>query len=122
MNVVLEFIGLGISKQEALNIAGMTRHQFYYKPKKTKQGRKQSITTTQVINSDEIQVSNEYIIAVIKEVQSDIDLDYGYIKMTAELNQRGFIINKKKVYRLILKHNLLKDKAKFEEKQYVKYR
>jgi transposase InsO family protein len=122
MAVVLEFIGLGMAKQEALRIAGITKHQFYYKQKKTKQGRKQTTATTQVINSKQIIVSDIDIIAVIKEVKSDVDLDYGYIKMTAELQHRGYLINKKKVYRIMFEHKLLKHKVKFEGKQYVKYR
>jgi putative transposase len=122
MAIVLEFIGLGMVKQEALRIAGITKHQFYYKPKKTKQGRKPTTTTTQVIDSKPTTVSDDDIITIIKEVKSDVDLDYGYIKMTAELQQRGYLINKKKVYRIMFKHKLLKDKVKFEGKQYVKYR
>ncbi len=122
MDIVLEFIGLGMAKQKALNIAGMTRHQFYYKPKKSKQGRKPTTETITEINGSQQKVSDEEVLTIIKEVKADVDLDYGYIKMTAELKHRGFIINKKKVYRLMQESKQLKEKNKFEGKKYVKYR
>jgi transposase InsO family protein len=50
------------------------------------------------------------------------DTKYGYIKMTYELKIREFIINKKKVYRLMLENNLIGKRYRFIQKTYAKYR
>jgi len=52
----------------------------------------------------------------------DPDKQYGYIKMTYFLKTDGFIINKKKVYRLMKTHNLLGERYKKQEKTYARYR
>jgi transposase InsO family protein len=65
---------------------------------------------------------NQDIVDKIKKTSEDQDTDYGYIKMTYELKTLGFIINKKKVYRLMKEHNLLKDRHKKHDKTYAKYR
>lgn len=52
----------------------------------------------------------------------DPDLDGGYHKMKYELAHIGYIINHKKVYRLMAEAALLKDKHKAKDKEYVRYR
>lgn len=69
-----------------------------------------------------VQCSNKEVIEKIKEVQSDPDTDYGYRKMTFQLLILGFIINHKKVYRLMKTAELLKARHKGSAKQYVQFR
>jgi len=103
----------------ALGIVGITKHQYYYRSKGGKQGVKPSEFTKKV--SGDI-VSNAEIISIIKDMHQNIDTQYGYIKMTYELKIREFIINKKKVYRLMSENHLLGKKYQYKEKTYAKYR
>jgi len=67
-------------------------------------------------------VSNKDVTAHIESKYEDPLVDYGYHKMTAELQLDGFKINHKKVYRLMKAGNLLRPKPTRESKQWVKYR
>jgi transposase InsO family protein len=67
-------------------------------------------------------VSNSQIIEEIKRIQADKDTSYGYIKMTYALKSIGYDINKKKVYRLMQRYQLLKEPLPKGDKKYVKYR
>lgn len=69
-----------------------------------------------------VQCSNKEVVETIKEIQKDPDTDYGYRKMTFQLLILGFIINHKKVYRLMKAAQLLKARHKGSEKQYVQFR
>jgi len=77
-------------------------------------------TTTLTVRG--ISVANAVIVSEIKKMVENPDTQYGYIKMTYELKTKGYIINKKKVYRLMKEHHLLGKKYKHKEKTYVKYR
>lgn len=58
----------------------------------------------------------------IVQIKSDPETDYGYQSMTAALMLLGFIINPKKVYRLMKEYQLLHEKKKKPRRTYVKYR
>ncbi|NQX80820.1 MAG: transposase [Flavobacteriaceae bacterium] len=114
---------MGINRLNAFKITGVTRHQFYYKSKSTKQGIKPSIYTKKIDEKGKIkQVINTEIIEVIKSNQTDLELNYGYHRMTKQLKIMGYLINHKKVFRLMKEYMLLKDKRKTTDKKYVKYR
>jgi len=102
-----------------LNIVGISKHQYYYRRKSSKQGAKPSVFTEKVSGE---KVSNADIVLIIKDLHKNPDTQYGYIKMTYELKTGGFIINKKKVYRLMFENHLLGKRYKFKEKTYAKYR
>jgi len=65
---------------------------------------------------------NEQVLAHISACKQDVDLDYGYHKMTTYLMLLGYLINDKKTYRLMKEEGLLKRQRKFTTKPYVKYR
>lgn len=65
---------------------------------------------------------NDEVIGQIKQVKSNLDTDYGYHTMTYQLKHMAFIINHKKVYRLMKEAQLLKEQHKKKDKQYVQYR
>lgn len=69
-----------------------------------------------------VEVDEQELIDEMLLVKSDPETDYGYKAMTAELQLRGYIINKKKVYRLMKHYQLLNDKPKKSGKVYVKHR
>ena len=70
-----------MKRDTALSITGVTKHQYYYWPKKGKQGRMPSTETLRFVDGDNIErVSNDEVIECIKEIQSDPDTNYGYHK------------------------------------------
>jgi putative transposase len=120
---VRSYVLQGLKRDVALNTVRITKHQYYYTKKKTKQGRKSSESTLFVTETgQEKMVSNDLVIEQIKEIRQDPDMDYGYQKTETSLQMMGFCINHKKVYRLMQEAQLLKEKHQKEEKPRVKYR
>jgi len=120
---VTRFISQGLNSRRALEIAGITRHQYYYRPKKGKPGRKASTHTLKHSGDELLPVPNSDVVDLIVEVKKDPDLDYGYHTTTKHLQSGGFVINHKKVFVLMAAHGLLKVKnGKKNPKTYVKYR
>jgi putative transposase len=106
-----------------LVITGMTRHQYYYQPKTTtKRGRKASETTVKLVDGIRVKCKNSEVLGLIQERQADIDLASGYHRMTFSLMLMGFIINHKKVYRLMKEQYILLNKPVKKDKQCAKYR
>jgi len=119
---VTRYIFQGMKRDTAISIAGITKHQYYYRPTGKTRGRKASESTFKVDGDDVDKVPNNKVVESIKEIQEDPDTDYGYRKMTFALMILGFIINHKKVYRLMKENLLLKDMAKKVPRTFVKYR
>jgi putative transposase len=107
----------------SLQIAKITKHQYYYKPKTTKQGVKPSLSSVFMgLNGVEMTILNAEIIALMRLIHQDSDTDYGHRKMTFALQIIGYQINHKKVYRLMKEAQMLKEKHEKASKIYVKYR
>jgi len=102
--VINKYVQLGLSTFRAFELAKMPRSTYYYKPKAGRKGRQPS-THTPLVNGDLI--TNEQVVELIETICLDPFLDYGADRMCMELNNRGFIINKKKVYRLMKEYNML---------------
>lgn len=114
---------MGLRLERVLELTGLTRHQYYYKPKSQgRRGRKKSTHTLKLEKSEKIRCPNKDIVDIIKSRQSDIDLQSGYSKTTTALMLMGYIINPKKVYRLMSEHQLLLKKPMQSNKEYAKYR
>ena len=120
----MEHIALGLTTYKALAISGLTRHQYYYKPKTNRRpvGPKQSRTTKCLVNGITEEHDNIKVVDELRINHSDPDLHYGYQRMTASLQINGYLINHKKVYRLMKAHDLLRDKKQRAPKKYVQYR
>lgn len=117
------YSGMGITLSKALAIVGISKHQYYYKPTEGKPGRSPSTHVVKVLQSGQVQhLNNEMMVNEIVTIQQNPVLNYGYRAMTKELNFRGYIVNHKKVYRLMSCYHLLKDKHTKAERTYVKYR
>ena len=101
---------------------GISLHQYYYKSKDKRPGRKQTQTVIKQHENEKIKVPNEAVVEEIILIQSDPDTDYGYRKMYFALMVLGYYINHKKVYRLMKKSGLLKQRHKRAEKNFAKYR
>jgi putative transposase len=111
-----------MKRDMALTIVGITKHQYYYRPTGKTKGRKASEFTFKVGNEKVEKIPNSQVVESIKDVQKDPDTDYGYRKMTFALMILGYIINHKKVYRLMKENMLLKDPVKKANRLFVKYR
>lgn len=85
----------------------LPRSVFYYQPSGGKPGAKPS-THTYTINGG--QVTNEFIVDEIKKILSREFANWGY-EITAGILKRDYIINEKKVYRLMDENNLLLNKS-----------
>ena len=99
----------------------LPRSLYYYKPTGGTKGIK---PTSQTRKKDGCLVDNETVVDDIKTVLSSDFVCYGYHKVTLALRQIDYIINPKKVYRLMEEQNLLLGKViKTQGKrQWVKHR
>lgn len=92
-------------KSRLLGWSGLARSSYYYKPRRGKRGRKAS---THTLLSDGSIISNESVVIAIRFVLAEeFMIAVGYINITEDLKSYGFLINKKKVYRLMKENRLL---------------
>lgn len=116
------YVSQGMKRDQALRICGLSKHQYYYRRRSGRRGRKASSSTPQLVEGQLIDRSNGEVVGCMVEVLSNPLADYGYHKMTGQLQLLGFYINHKKVYRLMKAARLLRPTKNRESKQYVKYR
>lgn len=118
----MDYIALGIKRDTALSIAGLTKHQYYYKPRSGNPGVKPSKQVLLYENGGKNFCDNSVVVKEMQDIQNDDDLRCGHRRMTDQLQLLGFAINHKKVYRLMKINDLLLPKQKKSSKRYVKYR
>lgn len=98
-----------IDKVTLLDWVDLPKSTFFYKSREGKRGVKAS-THTQKMNGDIVE--NTVVIEEIKGILNQEFCCYGYHNVTAELREKNeFIINHKKVYRLMDENNLLLGKV-----------
>jgi transposase InsO family protein len=112
----------GMKRDDALKVCMIGKNQFYYQQSNKKRGRKKSKHTLRLVDGHQVKQTNRSVKAYIASVFEDPRVDYGYQRMTGELQLSGFYINHKKVYRLMKESGLLQAKADRVAKKYVKYR
>ena len=105
--IVNRYIQKGMKAEKAARIAGFSRSGYYYHSKGVKPGKMPTHTTQK---NDGSVVENTVVVQDIKEILSPDFIDYGYEKVTVKLQEKGYIINKKKVYRLMKENQLLNPK------------
>lgn len=102
-----QFAG-SVATQVVCTWASVPRSVYYYKPKGNKPGRKPSAYT---VMQDGSIVTNDHVVDKIRELLAQEFIEaYGYEYMTVELQNNSYLINHKKVYRLMAEHNLLLNK------------
>ena len=119
---VMQYNSQGLPLRSALPIAGISKHQYYYRQKEGKPGIKPSAQTIFLHNGQEQKHTDQQVVQHIEQIHQDPDLRYGYHTMTRFLQQQGYQINHKKVYRLMKENALLQPKTKRSAKTYVQYR
>lgn len=110
--------------EKALAIAGMSKSSYYYRKRKGKPGKAPSRFTCLVSESGETSEPNEKVVERIKDLLSEEFADYGYHKVCAQLQLEGYVVNHKKMYRLMRENKLLNPKSlrKGLPRNFVKYR
>ena len=116
------YIFQGMKRDTALFVSGVSKHQYYYRPKPNKRGRLASVTTLKAETTGIVHVPNSEVIEQVKQIQKDPDTDYGYHKMRYALLMLGFMINHKKLYRIMGESNLLKDRHLKAPRLFAQYR
>lgn len=111
-----------MKRDTALAISGVSRHQYYYNPRAGKRGKPASKVTLRIVGEDVERVPNKFVVEQIKETKADPDTCYGYHKMTYALLILGFVVNHKKVYRLMSENDLLRDRTQKPARPFVKHR
>ena len=117
--IVNRFIQKGMKSDSAAQVAGFSRSAYYYKNTGVKPGKR---PTNHSHNLAGDKVANEDIVEDIRDIISPEFIDYGYDKV-AKLLQSKYVINRKKVYRLMKEHNLLNSKKRPDGtlKDYVRF-
>ena len=115
-------MNLGLTRDVCLQICELSKNQFYYNISGKKRGRKKTRHTIQLVGTEEVKRLNCCVIEDIKSILKEPHADYGYRKMTSDLQLFGWFINHKKVYRLMKSKHLLRPKPERSAKNYVKYR
>lgn len=96
------FIEKGYIKKLVCKSLQIERSVVYYVNKENKPGRRPSAVT---VFKNEI-VTEERVLTSVKELLDHEFLSYGYFKISKQLKMDGFVINKKKVYRIMKNYNL----------------
>jgi transposase InsO family protein len=106
-----------------LGICEISKYQYYNDPTGMKGGARPSTTTIKISeNSELVEVSNIEVVDEMIQIKRNPETDYGYRAMCAALCLLGFIINHKKVYRLMGLYQLLLDRNARAKRKYVRYR
>lgn len=110
-----------IKVKELCNWIALPRSNYYYKPTDGKRGYKASLIT---YKADGSIVDNTTVTDEIKLILSGEFVCYGYQKVAVELKNKDYIINHKKVYRLMNENNLLLGKTikTTGKREWVKHR
>jgi putative transposase len=94
----------GIAVSRLLTWSSLPSSSHYYK---TSGGTKGIRPSTHSVGKDGELFENKVVIAEVETTLHQEFCCYGYRNMTGELKERGWIINHKKVYRLMKEHKLL---------------
>lgn len=105
--IASEYIKEGFPIKTVLEVLGIARSTYYYKP--IKNGKVKGVAkSTHTLTRDGQEIANEKVEEDIRHILGQEFVDYGYYKVTHWLRKnKGYIINPKKVYRLMREQGLL---------------
>jgi len=118
--IVCHYVGAGLRVAKAVSIVGIGKSTYYYHSTGKPKGKQASTHTLK----DGRMVSNEVVVSDLIDLLSPEFHDYGYKTSTVLLKRQGYMINHKKVRRLMRDNHLLHPKINRAEKagkQFIKY-
>lgn len=101
-----EYIGEGNKVSKVLSMVDISRSTYYYRAIEGRKGRRPD---RYVLHSSGQVFPEQRVIEEIRDLLSQEFVNYGYIKVSRYLKDRGYIINKKRVYRIMKENRLLLD-------------
>jgi putative transposase len=119
--IVGSYVSQGLRVFNVCPIAGIKKSTYYYRSNGKSKGKKAS---THTFKLDGSMITNDIVLEEIIDIISPEYHDYGYQVVTHQLRSRGYIINPKKVYRLMKVHKLLHNKIVKRDRQnkvYIKH-
>ena len=122
LEIAQEFIDGGHPRELVIQILSIPKSSYYHKGKKDPKPKGRPVST-KTFKTDGSWVDNAQVVKNIEEILAVEFVDYGYLKMTHALRQDyDYIINSKKVYRLMGENQLLNipTKTKPGKRQWVK--
>ena len=107
--LAVEYVARGVPVTEALHMLHVPRSSFYstHELAPSKAGRGDSAVTMRIKGEETVFLPNETVVEEMKAVLSQEFVCYGYKKMARQLKRDGFVINRKKVLRLMAENSLL---------------
>lgn len=119
--IALKYIAMRYKQSTVLRLLNLNKSTFYYKNRPGERGRKPTSYTMKI---DGTKVEDGKVLEEINRLLSREFVWYGYRKITEHLKLGGWMIGKKKVYRIARKNKLLLPirKIKGEKKRYVKHK
>jgi transposase InsO family protein len=111
-----------LTRDKALSALKLSRHQYYYKAKSSRPGRKPTQTTKRMLHGKLIEQDDKEVVRQVEQIRKDPDTNYGYRRMCAALMILGYFINHKKVYRLMKENHMLAKRHKAKGKNFAQYR
>jgi len=119
-----EYMSLGLSRTQILNITNLSKHDLYYKTTGSKVGKRATQFTLHKDHKTREVVSRpeKELVEAIIEILSDPDLPNWYRLVTKTLQVRGWYVNHKKVYRIEFANGLLGKKKTNKGRNFVKFR
>lgn len=104
-------------------MVGIVQSSYYRKASDGKKGKKPSICT---LHTRKGLVSQDTVVASVKEILKHEFIDCGYRLMASYLKREGYVINHKKLYRIMKEEGLLKLDNRIDRsgsgRKFVKYR
>ncbi len=119
--IVCRYVGNGLNVTDAVAIAGIRKSTYYYRPNGKPKGKRPS---THTFKLGEGMVTNDAVVGEILNLISPEYHDYGYKVSSVLLKRKGYLINHKKVKRLMKDNHLLHPqtiKAESLNKVFIRY-
>ena len=107
--MISEYRSRGMNISRILALLKIPRSTHYYSPPslQIRRGRKSSLITERITDSGIIAITDGQILLDITDLLSKEFVCYGYKKVRKYLRRSGYIINRKKVFRILKENNLL---------------
>ena len=107
--MIADYRSRGLNVSRILALLKIPRSTHYYSPPALhlRRGRKSSLITERITDSGIIAITDEQLLLDITDLLGREFVCYGYKKATKYLQRSGYIINRKKAFRIMMENNIL---------------